>query len=385
MISSMTAQSVHDAPMGREAEVLRQGLSALRALVPANWTIAERAEPAGGQAVSGRPDAVVVLQEPTGPSTRLVVEARERLLPRDVATVAGGRLALLRDLDPYATVLVIAPWLSQRTRDLLTEQGVAYLDLTGNVLLVLDRPALFIRTTGAAQDPNPPVRGGLSLRGRAAGRVVRLLADVRPPYTASVIAGASGVSIPYVSRLLTALDDEALVRRGARGLVIDVDWANLLRRRAETYDVFGTNVARTYVAPAGTREVFARLHTTPQLYRALTGSYAAAAIAPVAAPAQLALYVDDADETARAFGLLPAEEGADVVLLGAYDYVVFDRDRSLDGLRAVGPSQLALDCLTGNGRMPAEGEALLEWMGRAEDEWRVPDIARAGLRGEVYP
>ena len=30
--------------------------------------------------------------------------------------------------------------------------------------------------------------------------------------------------------------------------------------------------------------------------------------------------------------------------------------------RYVAPSQAVVDCLTGTGRMPAEGEAVLEWM-----------------------
>jgi hypothetical protein len=377
----VTAEPVYDGPVGREAELLRQGLAVLGDMLPKSWTLNEQASPNGD--VVARPDAVVMLADGSTYSTQLVLEARERLLPRDVATVVGGRLPLLRNLVPNASVVVVAPWLSQRTRDLLTEQGVAYLDLTGNVLIKLDRPALFIRTVGAKEDPDPPARGGLSLRGRAAGRVVRLLADVRPPYTASAIAAASGASIPYVSRLLTALDNEALIRRGARGLVIEVDWANLLRRRAETYDVFATNLAQGFVSRTGARDVIDRLRDAPDLYRALTGSFAAAELAPVAAPSQLALYVDDARRTAKALELLPADTGADVVLLQPYDFIVLDRGRQVSGLTAVAPSQLALDCLTGNGRMPAEGEALLEWMRREDAEWQVPDIRRLPSRGEV--
>ncbi len=352
----------------------------MRALLPSEWVITEQT-PLNG---SVRPDAVVTVADPQGSFARLVIEARERLVPRDVATVVGGRLALLRDLDPYASVLVIAPWLSQRTRDLLTESRVGYLDLTGNALVRLDRPATFIRTTGAANDPAPPVRTAGSLRGRAAGRVVRLLADVRPPYTASAIAGACGVSIPYVSRLLSALDDEVLVRRGPRGLVVDVDWANLLRRRAEVYDVFGTNQARGYLSQAGVREVVGRLPGAPGAYRAVTGSYAASRIAPVAAPSQLVLYVDDPARSADELGLLPADTGADVVLLTPYDLVVMDKPQELPQFRAVATTQLVLDCLSGNGRMPAEGEALLAWMADRESLWRLPDIAAAGQRGQVF-
>jgi len=37
--------------------------------------------------------------------------------------------------------------------------------------------------------------------------------------------------------------------------------------------------------------------------------------------------------------------------------------------------QAALDCLTGNARMPAEGGALLTWMGKNEARWRTGALA----------
>jgi len=35
---------------------------------------------------------------------------------------------------------------------------------------------------------------------------------------------------------------------------------------------------------------------------------------------------------------------------------------------------MAKDCMTGNGRMPAEGEALLSWMAHHEDDWRATSL-----------
>lgn len=73
-------------------------------------------------------------------------------------------------------------------------------------------------------------------------------------------------------------------------------------------------------------------------------------------------------------GLLPTDRGANVVLLRPYDDVVLREVDDVDGLRVVVPSQLALDCLAGNGRMPAEGEALLTWMGEHQAQWRRPTL-----------
>jgi len=384
MMFVMVSKAATSASLEKIGNILLRGLEVLRELLPPSWEIAEPSEQP--QLVRGtRDDAVVTIREPQGSYATLVVEARNALAPRDVDSVVGGRLALVRRLSPYATVLVVAPWLSQRTRELLAARELAYLDLTGNALLRLERPALYVRTDGAAKDPDPVRRGQILLRGAGAGRVVRLLVDVRPPYTATAIAGAAGVGVPYVSRLLATLDREALVQRGARGLVVDVDWVNLLRRRAETYDVFRTNQATGFVARAGARNVVDEFRGNAELYKAVTGSFVASQIAPVAAPAQLMAYVEDPTRTAEALGLLPADAGADVILLTAYDYVVLDRLQVVDGLTAVRVSQLALDCLTGNGRMPAEGEALLEWMSSAESAWRISSIESLPPRSAMYP
>jgi hypothetical protein len=59
-----------------------------------------------------------------------------------------------------------------------------------------------------------------------------------------------------------------------------------------------------------------------------------------------------------------------VLLLEPFDEVVFRRTRSADGLVAVASSQCAVDLLTGSGREPAQGDALIDWMTEHEDAWR---------------
>ncbi len=88
------------------------------------------------------------------------------------------------------------------------------------------------------------------------------------------------------------LDREALVARGRRGQVVDVEWADLLRRRAETYRTLTTNRARGYLAGTGARDAAVALRDGRLPYRAVTGSLAATQPAPVAAAAQLLVYVD---------------------------------------------------------------------------------------------
>jgi hypothetical protein len=106
----------------------------------------------------------------------------------------------------------------------------------------------------------------------------------------------------------------------------------------------------------------------------VTGSFAAVRLAPVAAPALLLAYVDDTEPAADVLGFLPTDSGANVALLNRFDSVVFERTTDADGVSYVAPSQIAVDCMTGNGRMPAEGEAVLQWMLEEEERWRRPSL-----------
>ena len=204
---------------------------------------------------------------------------------------------------------------------------------------------------------------------------MRFLTDVRPPYNVKEIAAATELNPGYVSSLLDALDSEAIVDRSRRGRVEAVDFEALLRRWAEDYDLLKANEARTFITPAGAVTSLSRLaELAPKTRLAVTGSFAASRLAPVAAPVLLAIYTDEADLLASSLGLLPADEGANMAMLKPFDPVVYDRATQEDGLSYVAPSQAVVDCLAGNGRMPAEGEALLTWMKQNESLWRFPSL-----------
>lgn len=272
--------------------------------------------------------------------------------------------------------MVVAPWLSGRTRELLAAEGVSYVDLTGNALLRLDSPALFIETQGAERDPAPPPRPKPRVRGPRAGRLIRTLVDVRPPYGVRELAQGADLAPGYVSRLLDALDDDALVERSKRGRVESVEIAGLLRRWTESYDVFKSNGAATFLAPRGlarTVELLAR--PAVGAAAAVTGSFAATRLAPVAASRLLVIYSDNIAALAEALEMIPADTAANVALLRPFDPVVWQLRSEQDGVRYVAPSQVAADCLTGNGRMPSEGEAVLAWMLANETQWRLDSLA----------
>jgi hypothetical protein len=115
----------------------------------------------------------------------------------------------------------------------------------------------------------------------------------------------------------------------------------------------------------------------------ITGSYVAEQVAPLTVGGPLYLYVPPGphviDEVTKSLRLLRTDQTmnkslgtADVILFQPPDNTPLLRTQQVDGIEAVGYSQLVLDCLSGPGRMPAEGEAVLEWMDNNVEAWRQP-------------
>lgn len=360
-------------------------LAWLRERLPSAWTIERsRQDRNGGESseLSGR-DATIALRSPSGTFTTFAVEARRSLAPRDVDRLLPEVTRVIRELAGNVPILIIAPWLSERTQGLLASRDINFIDLTGNARVALDNPALFVGSTGATRNPKPPPRGQARVRGPKAARLVRLLADVRPPYGVGELAAAAGLTPGYVSRLLDTLDREGVIERSRRGAVESVDVPGLLQRWAESYDVLRSNDAETFLAPMGAGQALERLSEKAVTERvAITGSFAAVRLAPVAAPALLLAYCTDPESIANALDLLPADQGANVGLLRPFDPVVWARADENRGLRYVAASQAAVDCLTGTGRMPNEGDALLAWMSEDESRWRLDSLADAEEEGE---
>jgi len=378
--------------MDDEQELLNQGLDHLRRLLGEPWQVDAVNRPQPSDAAlwmtASDPEQLVAIHSPLGGSSGLVlVEAIHALTPARAAKEFGPKLALMHRLTGSAAVLVIAPWLSPRTRETLETLGYGYLDLTGNVSIRLSQPGIVIRTEGAKQDPHPSGRRARQqLRGARAGRLVRVLVDARPPYRATELAEASGVSPSYVSRLLDALEEEALITRDGRS-VTDVDWRELIRARAAQYSLLDANPHVALLAQQGADKVLEVLRDRRKFIEqfgeiAVTGPFATRKVVPnVTIGGQLMIYVppdprldSPLDRIANDLGLLRTDIGADVLMLRATNEIVFKGVRQVEGIPYVALSQLAIDSLGGTGRMPAEGEELLIYMARNEERWRARSL-----------
>lgn len=348
-------------------KLIRQAVDKLEAFLPGNWRTSVEFERAGRDRGF---DALLKVCAPDGACGTLILEAKSRVEPKDASSIADQMTFYVRSPDREgATPVLVAPFLSARTRGRLEERGLGYVDLTGNIRVALDRPALFVQASGAERDPRREERPARTLRGAKASRVVRALCDFTPPIGVRELAERAKIDPGYVSRVFALLEKEDLIRRERRGPVAYADWQGLIRRWTEDYSLFGSNRTGSYLEPRGLSSLLPKLRGSDLRY-AVTGSLGSASVAPVA-PARLAVFfVDDLEDAAERLDLRPAEAGANVILAEPFDPVVYERCREQEGIAYVALSQNAADLLTSPGRGPNEAEELLDWMAKNEDAWR---------------
>ena len=323
-------------------------------------------------------DVILEIRDPQGHATSIVVDVKGTPVePNRVSFAAEtlrGLAQLLSEEDrklASPVPMMLSPFFSPLARERLVAAGISYADSTGNLRLSADKPAIFIETQGQDRNPfreNRPLR---SLKGGRAARAVRSFLDYRPPFGTREFAGETQNALATVSRVSDLLVREAIiVRDGPRGRISSVDWETLVRRWAMDYDFGKANSLTTFLESRGPSILFDRLSEADFRY-AVTGSFAAVRLAPVAEPRLVTLYADDPQVAADRLRLRPAETGGNVVIARPFDPVVFERTEIADGITYACVTQVLLDLMTGPGRGPAEAEGLLEWMRENEEIWKL--------------
>ncbi len=356
---------ISDNKLGDEA------ILALQSRLPLGWAV----DLASDNTAASDGSMIVEVQAPDRRSCMLVIVQRQDLTPKGALSFRLGDVPMpeRRLVDKRKTVppdsLLVARYLSEATRSVLKAHELNYLDLTGNVRIVLSKPGLFIDTQGATSNPNREERAARTLRGAKTGRLVRMLIDCKKAMGVRALAKSTGIDPGYVSRVLAFLDEEALIKRVGHGRIESIDWVSLLRRWALATPIESRGTIQTFLDPRGLSSFITRLEKSKEQY-AVTATLAAADFAPIA-PARLAVvWIRDASEAAQRLGLRPADAGANVLLIEPNDDSVFEGSAERDGLCYAAPSQVVADLLTSPGRGPSEGEEMLEWMQKHEDQWR---------------
>ena len=252
-------------------QIIRRTADVIEQCLPADWSMDVLRDLPNGPR---RPDAVLKLTAPGGESVSFVAESKTSITSRSLDGALRQVAALIADSGGNALPLIAADFIGRQAKQFLQERGVSYVDTTGNLRLSAARPGLFIEATGATKDPRPAAEPLQSLRGRGAGRAIRALVDVHPPFGVRELAARTEVSAATLSRVIGLLERDALVTTDKRGTVIEIDWSRVIQRWSQDYELRRSNSVLTYLEPRGLSALAEKLGQATFRYAA-TASLAA--------------------------------------------------------------------------------------------------------------
>jgi len=323
--------------------------TALARILPAGWRAT--LQPAATQ--DGGVGRVLDLVGPTGDRCRAHVEFRTRAEPADV-------YRQLPWLQQFGAALLVAPRISPRTRGILTDGGISWLETDGDCRIAIG--GLFIeRSLGGRRQREPgaaETRFVADLLSGGALRIVRwLLMEPERSWTLTDMASRAGLTIGFVSRTFKTLARDAYVER-ERGSTRLLDRDALLDGWVAAPAPADVPLERVSLAD-GPSAVLRRVREleAPSPY-AITAEAAAEQIAPHARFSRVEIYVDDPEAWDRALSLTPVPRGGNVVLIRPVDRGVFDGVFERDGLSLASRPQLYVD-LVRRGGAAAEAAAFI--------------------------
>jgi len=289
----------------------------------------------------------------------ILLEAKASGEPRAARSVAG-QLLRYRAQNPDACLIFGAPYISAEAAAILRQDGIGYLDLSGNCRLCFDD--IYVFREGR---PNKFVQRRLlrSLFSPRAERVLRvLLADPNRRWKTAPLAKSAKVSLGQVAKVKALLEGREWVSREPHGLWLSRP-TELLEWWSANYR-YDRNLVRNFYSLNSIPELEGKLAqacSKLQQDYCLTGFSAAARLAPMVRYQRASAYVaGDIDQVAGQLGLKEVTTGANISLITPYDEGVLFDARTVGGVEIASAVQVYLDLLSSKARGEEAAKAVLE-------------------------
>ncbi len=329
----------------REVEILRELFDNIGSLIGLQDISFERVEP---------PDDSVDF------AARLSIGGKELNLVGEVKTVGEPwairptihHLREYRQLHPEHTPLLVTPFIGPQGRELCKENGIGYIDLSGNCFL--EGNGIYVDKVAERNRFREPKRAKALFSDKASLVVRAVLERVSQPHGVRELSRQLRVSPAWTSQVLSALVKARYAARANRETYVSRP-SELLRDWAESYDFLRRNDVYPFFCESPTpQDLIARiasLESTAIMKYALTLHAGASLVAPFAEFHEVHVYVDPSvrrSDTERlwmeALDLEKVDRGGNIYLVRPYyKQSVFYGVRQVNGVSVVSDIQLYVD------------------------------------------
>jgi len=252
----------------------------------------------------------------------------------------------------------IAPFVSERGRISCIDNGVGYLDLSGNAYLRFGTVLIDQRGKDNRWKDNRSLK---ALFTPATALVLRrMFSQPNHAWKMVELSNATQISLGQISKIINRFADEGLmdkqkgnIKLAKPGAVLDL-WRNIYH--------FENNETKGYYCILNERKlILERLRTAKDLAYALTLGSAASLVAPSVRSTDVHMYMNGKDdEIIELLELKSVEFGGNVYLIEPRNRGILHDTQIIDGLRLVSNLQLYLDLYNYPARGREQAEAVRE-------------------------
>jgi len=280
------------------------------------------------------------------PMRRFVAEIKRSASAASVLGAIEQLQQLTAGAEAGVTPLVVVPYMGEVGQRLCAERGIAWLDLSGNAVVVA--PGLHIRVEGR---PNRFKRRGRPQSAFApkSSRIARwLLMHPERALTQRELAEATGMDEGFTSRIVAGLEEDGLIVRDEAGRLQVRDPNVVLDAWREDYDFAKHYIVQGHIPARSGDEVLRDLCTALEaaaVEHAATGLAGAWVLTHFAGFRLVTVFVRPMPPSGLLdrVGFREDPRGANVWLVVPRDEGVFQGAETRDGVRCVHPVQVYLD------------------------------------------
>jgi hypothetical protein len=285
-----------------EKEIIKQLRESAEQYKPLTFTGLEEESLLANKA---KADAIVEVSIENGPSFKALVEIKTVANPKALLLACRALRAEFNRINrPDLVPMVVAPYIGNRQAKILADEGISWIDLSGNMLIkVLN---LYIERTGKPNKfpDTAPIKNIFQGTSSLVSRALLLKLDgfsSLDEVTGFINSLNANITSSTVSKVLKSLEQELLIDK-SKSLILARDPEKLLDRLTESYvNSAERKTRKTYKFAADNVETLFRAFSNlqPPIDYAACGFYAAK-LKGLATTNEVTIFVKDVEKVRKA-------------------------------------------------------------------------------------